>query len=225
MLLCMKIMYQRSTLNHETTQDSCSKRVSNYSVTLLSGRFVRTGFTMVEVIIVIVILGVLSTLVSMRLSNNLGRRAELVFRRVEIILETMAHKQMIDQNLMRLVYSEQTQTMSLEVLSQWDDEETPSWKQDLMSNPVVFDDEDIIFQAAIFDGEEYRNQDFTILLPVNDARPAIVFEFAYGDLTESIELLPHDIRPRRMSDLDYDFNRLKPVDLDEIGKSEDKWDI
>ncbi|MFG0328668.1 MAG: type II secretion system protein [Phycisphaerales bacterium] len=186
-------------------------------------RLPRSAFTLIEVIVVTVMLGILAGLIMMRLSNNLERRAAVTVQQVANLLETLAHRQTVSQNRVAIAYDAGRRVLRLETLVRDEDEEAEDaeWRADPLSAPVEFDDE-IEFAFASFDSESYDDS-FQEVMPDEDLRPRIEIGIRYLDRVSFVELLPHEFRPRRHDGDGSTTNRPMPIDLDERGESDVTW--
>lgn len=190
----------------------------------------RRAFTMIEAVIVIVLIGIMASVVGVRFTDSLDRRVEVSIRQLEAVLGSLAHRQTVGQGHLALLVEQDKRDenrvcVRLEVLSQWDDEEEPTWKPDLMSRPAWFD-EDIKLTGVYVDAVEMRGS-FRLPIPHDEPRPAISVEITYGERGQIIELLPHDLRPHRLIQMTSsvpDSANLLPIDLDDEGLSEEAWD-
>jgi len=185
-----------------------------------------TGFTMIEAIVSLLIVGILAGLISVRMSNTLDRRADHVAARVEAVLETLAHRMSIGQHAAALVMvmdDDEGASLYLEMLiSDPEEDGVLLWERDLMAPVVVFDDQ-VSLDSVTFNSESVSG-DLRIVISPNEDRPAIVIGIVYGETVDYVELLPHDLRAHRWSDDDYgEYDRVMPVDLDALGESEVPW--
>lgn len=200
----------------KNTSDHCGTRPRKTARRVL-------GFTMIEVIVAIVILGVLAGLVSVRFTNSPRRRFNLAVERVEGLLETLAHRQVLGQARMALDYAVDTRELSLLMLALDADGNSLEWRPDPLVETVIFDDE-IWLEEVRVDGRSL-GVPFLEEMPLEDVRPAIEVQIGFADNFEIIELLPHDLRPIRQIDTGSTQDaRPYPVDLDESGLGDQPWE-
>lgn len=188
----------------------------------------RRGFTLVELIVVIVILSVLAGVTTVRMGNTVGRRGRVVAQRVQAVLDALAHRQLSSQAPAALVYDANTAQLWVERLdSSADMGSTPStrlsegrWVRDLVA-PLVQFERDISLSGAFFDGQLERGS-FRLEIAPNAVRPLIEIEVAFGNTAETISLLPSEMRSMSLSEAAYRV-RLSPEDLNAEGAGEEKW--
>ncbi len=185
-----------------------------------------TAFTLVEMIVVVVILGVLSGMMFIRLSGDIRRRLDYTTVQVNNLLETLAYRQSISQDQLALSWLPDQQTLQLDRLRIQEQTQNPAWEKDPLTAAVVFKYDDIILADLRFDGEHANLSDETrIELPLDDVRPVIAIEVQWGDAeqTELFELLPHALKSVRTGIGSDNKDYPEPFDLDEAGMGDNSW--
>ena len=188
-----------------------------------------TGFTLIEVMLVVVILGILSGMVAFRMTGDLRRRRDLAALKIESLLETLAHRHQLSQDRMALSYDPSDQGLQLDRFYLNADEDVdsdPVWRRDVLAQRVVISDDEIAILAIRFDGRTLPLNSFARWeIPVDEARPTVEIELAWGEEeVDLIQLLPHELRPMRDGlGLEQAIAPLEPVDLDAIGKDDESW--
>jgi len=186
------------------------------------------AFTLVELIVVIVILGVLAGVTTVRMSNTLGRRGRVAVNRVQNVLDALAHRQVASQAPAALVYDAGHGELWLERYDFAADlGETPGtranrgqWRRDLIA-PVAAFERDVLLRAAWFDGQLERGS-FRIEVAPQMVRPSIEIEIQFGETVEVVSLLPSEMRSMTLSD-ESRLLRLSPEDLHATGSGDEKW--
>lgn len=188
----------------------------------------RGGFTLVEMIVVIVILSVLAGVTTVRMTNTLPRRGRVMVQRVQNVLDTLAHRQVASQAPVALVYDSGLNQMWVERLESTiamglTPDTRPAegqWKRDNLTPPVTFE-RDITLEAALFDGQLERGS-FRVEVAPNRMRPNIELDIAFGDTVETVTLLPSEMRSMTLSE-EATRLRLTPEDLNAQGAGDERW--
>lgn len=186
------------------------------------------AFTLVEMIVVIVILGVLAGVTTIRMTNTIGRRGGVAVSRVQNILDALAHRHVASQAPVALVYDASRGELRLdryEFTSRLG--ETPStqreqgrWQRDILA-PVVSFERDVFLRAAYLDGRVERGS-FRVEASPQSIRPTIEIEIQFGQTVETVSLLPSEMRSMTLSQ-ETDYLRLSPEDLHSTGSGDERW--
>lgn len=186
----------------------------------------RSGFTLIEVMVSVIILTILAGMVAVRLQSDIRRRRDLMGVRVMAILEILAFRQQMSQDRIALVWDGGRRTLRLERLYREDGEDEASWKRDLMAPSVIFDDEEIQITSIRFDGERVNLIRLVHWeMPMAATRPTIELEMSWGTEVDLIQLLPHETKAARYGlGLALPMEEgLGPIDLDDAGEAEESW--
>lgn len=183
----------------------------------------RRAFTMIELIVVIIMLGVAAGVMSVRFTDTGYRTAQVKIAQVESLLETLAHRQIVSNAHFAVVFD--TDELWLERLMQESGDEFGQWHDDPMVKPVAFDEGPVDFVALKLDGDVIRNPIRAQFRP-GEPRPLLEIELAYEDKNVTLELLPHALSPVRRGDTESRntvSQKLEAVDLDSEGRGDEEW--
>ncbi len=201
-------------------------RRSNFAPSTAARR--RRAFTLVEMIVVIVILGVLAGVTTIRMSNTLPRRGRVAVNRVQNVLDALAHRHVASQAPAALVYEAEASELWLERFDFADDlgsspgtqPRRGAWRRDLLC-PVARFERDVFLRAAYVNGQQERGS-FRVEIGPDTIRPSIEIEIQFGDTVEVVSLLPSEMRSMTLSD-EGRMLRLSPEDLHATGSGDEKW--
>jgi len=187
----------------------------------------RLGFTLIEVMVAVIVLGILSGMIAMRMTGDIRRRRDLAAVRIESLLETLAFRTQVSQDRIALSWDADGRTLRLERLYRDDDdEEEATWQRDLLAQDVYFDDPEIQISGIRLDGESINMRGFVrVEMPIDAARPEIEIDLQWGDDTDLIQLLPFEGRPVRygMGLIGPGPAGMTPIDLDDEGRGQESW--
>lgn len=190
----------------------------------------RRAFTLIEVIVVIILLGVAAAVVIPRAFSGSAKRAEQVAGSAASLLTAVAQRDATAFEPMLLVYSRGDATLEVHVMRGDAEGRDRAWEPDLFIDPVRFGDG--VLRSASIDGQPLDDREWQIELPVNTPRPGIVLEIGEEGADEGsargwrITLLP-GASAARLTDLRSDTGAADPsgqvVDLDAIGMGDRAW--
>jgi prepilin-type N-terminal cleavage/methylation domain-containing protein len=135
------------------------------------------GFSLVEVIVVIVIIGVIAGLVLPRLTGTAARRAGVDAQAVADLLTSAAQRALVSRQPLVLTYEPAADTLTLQTVSLTEGDEGASvggtlWKRAPLTNPVVLAGIDIIAVQA--DGQRFDpSGQFRIAFSPAQSRPSV----------------------------------------------------
>lgn len=186
------------------------------------------AFTLVEMIVVIVILGVLAGVTTIRMTNTIGRRGAVAVSRVQNILDALAHRHVASQAPVALVFDAGRSELWLERYEFTTRlGEAPSnlptqgrWQRDILA-PVVAFERDVFLRAAYLDGRIERGS-FRVEASPQSIRPTIEIEVQFGQTVETVSLLPSEMRSMTLAK-ETDYLRLSPEDLHSTGSGDERW--
>ena len=197
------------------------------------------GFTMIEAVVVIVILGVLAAVAAPRLFQEGWRGPEAALDRIEIALGAIAQRQASGNFRMGLVHDPEAGTLALQRLRLPTDREgrrvalgrrdSGEWVSDPLSPRFMLGDLEV--RELRLDGVEVNQRDWRIELVPSETRPVIELDLAASvrgeERTWRIELLPFAFEPtRERTDAGgraQISESLGLEDLDAMGLSEVPW--
>jgi prepilin-type N-terminal cleavage/methylation domain-containing protein len=190
------------------------------------------GFTLLEVIVVVVIMALLATILVPRLAGNQKRTFRLATEQVADLLLMYAQRDSLsrkpvgirqelqgpDHNWILLVTLETSDNPLLEGASEW--------KPDRAVAPVklpAYGDEPLPVEVRA-DGELMNVQDWPLASTPGRDRPTIdITLYGPDGLTATVSLASHAIAPDVFGLDDSQTRRPEPIDLDAIGRSREDW--
>lgn len=181
----------------------------------------RRAFTLLEMIVVIIVLGILSSMVVPRLSGNQGREFDLTVDRIADVVLMFAHRVSTSNKPTGLRYN--TEAMQFELLQKFEDEGERYWDLDPLALPVKLPtwlDQDSI--AIYIDGEQTDTTHWPITTTPGEARPLVEVVLQWEDRNAVITLPSHAIGPAIWLD-GMGITALAPVDLDAEGRGREEW--
>jgi len=183
----------------------------------------RSGFTLLEVIVVISILALLATMMVPRLTGTARRTFDLTADQVADLLLMFAQRDSLGQNPVGIRYDADRRELQLVTLQRYDG--GSDWRVDRFVIPVELPgiiDEDRFGVYA--DGEWVDVRDWPLSHTPGETRPSIEVTLATidGDYETSVVLSPHAVAPRRSDRTDAVALRT-PIDLDSAGRSREDW--
>lgn len=188
------------------------------------------AFTLIEVIVVIILLGVAAAVVIPRAFSGSAKRAEQTARSVAGMLTAIAQRDATAFEPMLLVYSREDATLEVRVMRGDAEGRDRAWKPDLFIEPVGFGEG--VLRSASVDGQPLDEREWRIELPVNTPRPGIVLEIAPKGADDGSGrawriTLPAGASTARLADLPSETGGQNPsaqvVDLDAIGMGDRAW--
>lgn len=182
------------------------------------------GFTLIEVVIVIMIVVLFAGLILPRLSG-VGKRAEqLTVERVADLLAAFSYRDSLASGSTALEYS--AMDGSLMLLTLWVDPERPSepaiWARDILASVIRLPD--TMGMRAYEDGELLAEGDWSIITSVDGTRPKIEIELIGTSTNATIMLDPWAQSPQVVDELSGERVTLSDaIDLDAIGQDKEPW--
>jgi len=185
------------------------------------------GFTLLEVMVVVIILALVATITVPRLTGMAKREFDLVAERVADLLTMFAQRDNLGQKPVGLWYDESRRALTLVVLDVIDPESRTQadWQIDPFVDPVRLPDVvDANSLMVIADGEAAYIAEWPLGHTPGEARPTIevYFQSFDGQHRVTLVLQPYDVAPRRMDRSGRAQARL-PLDLDAAGRSREDW--
>jgi len=187
----------------------------------------RGGFTLIEVMVTVIVLGILVSMVATRFHGDLRRRRDLFAARINSVLETLAFRQQIGQSRIALTWDGERRSLTLERLfRESETDERAEWQRDLLTKEVLFDDPEIQISRIRFNGESIDLGRFIRReIPLDEIRPAIEIEMNWGENVDLFQLLSYGSKPIRygMGLTSPANDNLEPIDLDDVGRGDQSW--
>ncbi|MHC5113451.1 MAG: prepilin-type N-terminal cleavage/methylation domain-containing protein [Planctomycetota bacterium] len=184
----------------------------------------RSGFTLLEVIVVISIIAVLATLAVPRLTGTARRTFDLTADKVGDLLLMFAQRDSLGQSPVGIRYDTDLRKLELVTLRRYDDGSS-DWLVDRFVTPIELPDLIDEEQLAVYaDGEWVDVRDFPLSHTPGETRPSIEIYLTTidGAHETTVVLSPHAVAPRRSDRTDL-VARRAPIDLDGAGRSREDW--
>lgn len=140
-------------------------------------RGVRRGFSLVEVVVVVIIIGVIAGLVLPRLTGTASRRAGVDAQAVADLLTSAAQRALVSRQPLVLTYDPAADTLTLQTVSLTEGDESATvggtlWKRAPLTNPVALAAIDLI--AVQSDGQKFDpSGQFRIAFSPAQSRPSV----------------------------------------------------
>ena len=181
------------------------------------------GFTLLEMIIVVVILGIIASMAIPRLSGTRGREYELKVEQAADLMVMFAHRLTTSTKATGLQYDPSNRRLYLLTLIKDDDNEESYWIDDPLAPPVIFPDwmnEDAI--SIITDGDYADTSQWPLTTMPGENRPIIEILVEWEDRSALIMLASHAMAPSVWLDGEGS-EPLTPIDLDAAGQTREEW--
>ena len=196
----------------------------------------RSAFTMVEILVVLVIVGILAGLVIPRLFNSGDRQAAIESQAVAALLTAAAQRDSLSSQPLALAFDPERNRLSLEVYSTGDAEDGPAdWVPAPLIPPVNLTTAELL--EALSDGRSVsspkgasaaaKSAVWRIELGQAQQRPTITLVLGHGDdRAWQLDLLPGELAARRR-EIPAAAGPVTPdtrsEDLDATGRREQPW--
>jgi prepilin-type N-terminal cleavage/methylation domain-containing protein len=185
----------------------------------------RTGFTLLELMVVVVILAVMATLVVPRFTASTRRSFDLAVDQVADLLVVFAQRDNVGSAPVGLQLDPERRRLSVMVLHRLDDDgNTAEWRTDALVPPVtLLDVLDLDALVVYADGEPVDVRTYPLAQTPGEDRPTIEIALRTHDEEHAtmLRLLPHGVAPERLESLA--FASRTPIDLDGAGRSREDW--
>ena len=188
-----------------------------------SGRDYR-GFTIIEVVIVVLILAVLASVVIPRL-GGVGRRTEkLSVDRVSDLLAAFSYRDSLSSGSSAIEYNATDHSLTLLILRKNPEkpDESEIWMRDILA-PVTNLSRTIELNT-FEDGERLLNGDWSLLTNMDGTRPKIEMELLGENVHATVMLDPWAQTPTVVDENSGTRITLSDaIDLDAVGQDKDPW--
>ena len=189
-----------------------------------SSRRPARAFTLIEVTVVVVIIGLLATLILPRLASTRRQQFDLFTNQVADVLMLFAQRDNLGRRPIGLRIDTRTGTPRLEVVAMNDTaSDRDDWAADTSVRPVEIPEfVGIAGLTVIADGEQVDIVDWPLTHLPGENRPAIQIEIRdTSNRTARVMLSPYAVSPTRIG---TDAWAGRPtVDLDAEGRSREDW--
>jgi len=181
----------------------------------------KTAFTLLEMIVVIIVIGIMASMVVPRLSGNQDREFNLTVDRVGDVVLMFAHRVSTSNQPSAIRYDPQSR--QIELLVKINDEDELYWDIDPLATPITLPSWFESDALAIFvDGELMDTMQWPLTTSPGETRPLIEVSLYWEDRSALISLQSHAMGPNIWLD-GYDSELLMPIDLDEEGRGREEW--
>ena len=182
---------------------------------------IRRAFTLLEIIIVIIMIAIMSSIILPRLSGTRNREFTLTVERVADVVLMYAHRNATSNQPAALQYNSELKEFSL--LTKIEEEGERYWDFDALANPIRLPswiDQDAL--SIYVDGDLTDTSQWPITSSPGEARPLIEIMLQWENRSAVISLAPHAIGPRVWLD-GRGREPLMPIDLDAQGRGQEEW--
>jgi prepilin-type N-terminal cleavage/methylation domain-containing protein len=181
------------------------------------------GFTLLEMIVVVIVLSVLASMAIPRLSGTRFREYELKVEQTADLMVMFAHRLATSTKATGLQYDAPNRKLFLLTLQKDIDSKESYWIDDPLSPPVSFPiwmEEDAI--TILTDGDFADTSQWPLTTMPGQNRPIIEISIEWEDHASLIMLASHAMAPSIWIDGDG-TEPLTPIDLDTAGQSREEW--
>jgi prepilin-type N-terminal cleavage/methylation domain-containing protein len=182
----------------------------------------RHAFTLLEIIIVIMIIGVMAVMVIPRIGGNQNREFTLAVERVNDVVLMFAHRVSTSNQAAAIRYN--AELKQFELLAKVEEDENEFvWGIDPLAPPVRLPSWLESDALAIFvDGEFTDTSQWPVTTTPGETRPLIEVELHWEGHSALISLPSHAMGPNIWLD-GVGSEPLMPIDLDEQGRGREEW--
>lgn len=190
----------------------------------------RNGFTLVELICVVLILAVTAGLIAPRLSTNDTRALDIKANAIADLFSYIAKQDALSGEPMRLEFDREDNTLELLVLRRANLRDTLNrtrWQRDPLA-PII-DLNEVTPATLYLDGGPAPLDRWSVEFPATDIRQTVVLTLAGAtasgrELRWYVELLPYETKATIRTATDArDPMRDRSIDLDAVGRGESPW--
>ncbi len=187
-------------------------------------RPIRFGFTLIELIVVIMVMAIMATLILPRLFGNDRRQFQNVADQVSDLLMMYAQRESLGTKPVGLWENTERRQLELMTLEVFDDsvEVQSGWVSDRTVRPVSLPNDVSILDVQA-DGESVDLSEWPMQSPPGQLRPslAIILEGPSGIIT--IAMASHSLVALQIHSEQYAEWMGGPVDLDAAGRDREDW--
>ena len=185
----------------------------------------RSGFTLLEVLIVVALLAVIAGMVFPRLTGNAHRATMITTDDLADLLTLFAHRDSMGAENIAIGYDPQARAvMMMELIGDPQDSSNPlQWRMDRYLDPVRLPD--ALELVSVFENETQLspNDDWVIPIMPGQGRPSITLTVRSDDVELNVSLPAHALAARVMDEDDRESQVRKVVDLDALGRDQEVW--
>jgi prepilin-type N-terminal cleavage/methylation domain-containing protein len=182
---------------------------------------IRHAFTLLEIIVVIMIMGVLASIIVPRLSGNQNREFTLLVDRVNDVVLMFAHRVSTSNQAAALRFDPELK--QFELLTKIEEDGEYYWGLDPLAEPVRLPSWLEVDSITIFvDGEIADTTQWPVTSTPGETRPLIEVTVDWEDHSALISLPSHAMGPNIWFD-GIGTEPLVPIDLDAQGRGREEW--
>jgi prepilin-type N-terminal cleavage/methylation domain-containing protein len=182
---------------------------------------IRKAFTLLEIIIVIIIIGIMSSIVLPRLVGTRNQEFTLIVERVADVVLMYAHRNATSNQPAALQYNGEAKEFAL--LTKVEEEGDRFWDFDPLAKPILLPswaNEDLL--AIYVDGDLTDTSQWPVTASPGEARPLIEIVIRWENRSALISLAPHAIGPKVWFD-GTGVEPVMPIDLNAEGRGREEW--
>lgn len=183
------------------------------------------GFTMIEILVVLIVLAIIAGMAVPRLMGNDVRTFNLTCEQVSDLLTSFARRESQGGKPVGLVYDEDRHQLSM---IQYDVDVdsgriVPQWRSDLLIRPVQLPSFVELIEVRS-DGDYVDISQWPLMNRPGHARPTVSISLRGPSGVVTLVLPPHAVTPRQMGGGHRETSPYPaPVDLNAIGRSRGEW--
>lgn len=184
-------------------------------------RTIQRAFTLLEIIVVIIIIGIMAAMIVPRLSGNQNREFNLTVERINDVVLMFAHRVSTSNQPSALRFN--TELNQFELLTKIVEDDEQYWGLDPLAVPVTLPswlEEDAV--SIYIDGEFTDTTQWPVTTVPGETRPLIEVSIYWEDHTALISLPSHAMGPNIWVD-GVGTEPLTPIDLDAQGRGREEW--
>ena len=181
----------------------------------------RFGFTLLEIIVVILVIGIMASMVIPRLTNTRDREFSLTVEKISDVMLMFAHR--VSTSNQPVGFRFDPSENQFEVLIKFEDDGDKFWGLDPLAKPTQLPD--WIESESVYlyvDGELTDTTQWPITAIPGESRPLIEVVVSHDQNNANISLPAHAMGPSISFD-GYGVEVLEPIDLDAEGRGRDEW--
>jgi prepilin-type N-terminal cleavage/methylation domain-containing protein len=185
------------------------------------------AFTLIELVVVLIILGIVSGIIAPRLLSGSSRAAEADVRKVAELVSAAGRRDTMTSQQIAIDYDgTEFSLLVLRMPSAIDAARgvLPQWTRDQLSMPVQL--QDAVLNSVLIDGAELDPSRFRIEFLQRGQRPGVAMLFGQvrGAATWTVSLPAGTFRAQVFGGEDRDAGLdVTSIDLDLAGKGEEPW--
>jgi prepilin-type N-terminal cleavage/methylation domain-containing protein len=179
------------------------------------------GFTLLEMIVVVIVIGIMAAAIIPRLSGSRDREFNLLVDQVADVVLMFAHRSSSSNQPSGLRYDPDLHRF--ELLAKFKEDEGHYWDIDPLAVPIRFPEWLEENKVEIFiDGELADTSQWPITVTPGESRPLVEVALGWEERYALISLSSHSIGPHIWLD-GIGTEPLMPIDLDAQGRGREEW--